>query len=340
MVRVLIVDDSKAMQHIVRRGLDSLGDLDIQTRLASSAAEALDIVRAWEPDLILSDWHMPEMSGLDLLKAINREMLDIKFGFVTTETSETRIREARDAGVEFIVNKPFAMDALHKAVAPVLETIRCEGADIRRDSSDDQNDREISDSNHVTGGYDTTQGQHSTSTNDAQSDQLGSGQDVSLPTVQQLEQTINRIGSREVFMEPMSAIQFTAASLPGALVLFSDGQSSQVRAVAILDLSAVCILGGSFQNMNEEKIQQVIAQGLIKSEVSNSCERMFERLCDEEALNLSASGHRLQVMRFSQIQQIFPKLETMLSTPAHQRVDCDLAAIGYGQGSMTLMLST
>ncbi|MGH1372137.1 MAG: response regulator [Cellvibrionaceae bacterium] len=337
MVRVLIVDDSKAMQHIVRRGLDSIGDPEIQSRLASSAKEALDIVREWEPHLILSDWHMPEMTGFELLTAINREMLDIKFGFVTTETSEARIREARDAGVHFIVNKPFAMETLHKAVTPMLEKIRLESGDNSVDSaslSADEGDRSRTlSAKH----YDEDANSASSA---PQSLEDSSQVDVNLPSVEQLEQAINRIGSREVFMEAMSSIEFTDGSLPGALVLFSDGHSSQVRALAILDLSAVCILGGSFQNMNEDKIQQVIAQGLIKSEISNSCERMFERLCGEEVLNLSASGHKLQVMRFSQIQQIFPKLETMLSTPAHQRIDCDLAAIGYGQGSMTLMLST
>lgn len=326
MVRVLIVDDSKAMQHIVRRGLDSLGDPDILPRLASSGAEALEIVREWEPDLILSDWHMPEMTGLDLLKAINREMLDIKFGFVTTETSETRIREARDAGVHFIVNKPFAMETLHKAVTPVLEQIRIASGEAPTSAND----------NNQT--FEPPSGAAQTENNNLAAPESLS--EVSLPSVEQLEEAINRIGSREVFMEPMAAIQFNDASLPGALVLFSDGESSQVRALAILDLSAACILGASFLNMNEDKVQQIIAQGLIKAEISNSCERMFERLCGEEALNLSASGRKLQVMRFSQIQQIFPKLETMLSTPAHQRVDCDLAAIGYGQGSMTLMLST
>ncbi len=341
MVRVLIVDDSKAMQHIVRRGLDSLGDPDIQTRLASSAAEALDIVGDWAPDLILSDWHMPEMTGLDLLNALNREMIDIKLGFVTTETSEVRIREARDAGVQFIVNKPFKMETLHKAVTPVLESIRVDGGQMSAGAAHDGlNQGSVSVKSHsdVTG---KPESEISAAVIDEHElDEDDSSADVSLPTVEQLEETINRIGSREVFMEAMNAIQFTDASLPGALVLFSDGRSSQVRALAILDLSAVCILGGSFQNMSEEKIQQVIAQGVIKSEISNSCERMFERLCGEEALNVSASGHKLKVMRFSQIQQIFPKLETMLSTPAHQRVDCDLAAIGYGQGSMTLMLST
>ena len=90
--------------------------------------------------------------------------------------------------------------------------------------------------------------------------------------------------------------------------------------------------------MNEEKVQQAISRGLIQSEISNACERMFERLCEDEQLDLSVGGSRLEVMRFSQIQKIFPKLQAMLNTPSDLRIDCDIAAIGYGQGAMTIVL--
>ncbi len=311
MVRVLIVDDSKAMQHIVRRGLNSAGFNDIETQLASSAQEALELLKQWQPDLILSDWHMPEMTGLDLLKTVNREQLGIKVGFVTTETSAARIREARDAGVQFVVNKPFDIETLLSAVTPAIEEIRASQTDepsqLPREPQamvEDTDDRLI------------------------------------LPSVESLEEAINRIGSREVFMEPMEKINFTSASLPGLLVLLSDPSSNQVRAVAILDLSAACLLGGSFINMSEDKVQQAVSRGLIQSEISNACERMFQRLCKDDQLGLSVAGVNLEVMRFSQIQKIFPKLQMMLNTPSDQRIDCDIAAIGYGQGAMTILLSS
>ncbi len=311
MVRVLIVDDSKAMQHIVRRGLNSAGFNDIETQLASSALEALELVKQWQPDLIVSDWHMPEMTGLDLLKTVNREQLGIKVGFVTTETSAARIREARDAGVQFVVNKPFDIETLLSAVTPAIEEIRASQTDepsqLPREPQamvEDIDDRLI------------------------------------LPSVESLEEAINRIGSREVFMEPMEKINFTSASLPGLLVLLSDPSSNQVRAVAILDLSAACLLGGSFINMSEDKVQQAVTRGLIQSEISNACERMFQRLCKDDQLSLSVAGVNLEVMRFSQIQKIFPKLKMMLNTPSEQRIDCDIAAIGYGQGAMTILLSS
>ncbi|MAZ87641.1 MAG: hypothetical protein CL693_08345 [Cellvibrionaceae bacterium] len=312
MVRVLIVDDSKAMQHIIRRGLDSAGFSDIETLLASSAEEALKQVKQWQPDLILSDWHMPEMTGLDLVRALSREQIDTKVGFVTTETSETRIQEAREAGVQFIVNKPFDVTTLVSAVSPVIDQIRAAQT------------KQLPTLNVESGELKGQSGDR--------------GDALSLPSVEVLEEAINRIGSREVFMEPMDKINFTNASLPGLLVVLADRSSNQIRAVAILDLSAASLLGGSFINMNEEKVQQAISRGLIQSEISNACERMFERLCEDEQLDLSVGGSRLEVMRFSQIQKIFPKLQAMLNTPSDLRIDCDIAAIGYGQGAMTIVL--
>ena len=312
MVRVLIVDDSKAMQHIIRRGLDSAGFSDIETLLVSSAEEALKQVKQWQPDLILSDWHMPEMTGLDLVRALSREQIDTKVGFVTTETSETRIQEAREAGVQFIVNKPFDVTTLVSAVSPVIDQIRAAQT------------KQLPTLNVESGELKGQSGDR--------------GDALSLPSVEVLEEAINRIGSREVFMEPMDKINFTSASLPGLLVVLADRSSNQIRAVAILDLSAASLLGGSFINMNEEKVQQAISRGLIQSEISNACERMFERLCEDEQLDLSVGGSRLEVMRFSQIQKIFPKLQAMLNTPSDLRIDCDIAAIGYGQGAMTIVL--
>jgi len=319
MIRVLIVDDSKAMQHILRRGLANMGLADVELRLASDGPEALEIAKKWAPNLILSDWHMPEMTGLELLQTINHEMHEIKVGLVTTETSDICLQEAQDAGVQFVINKPFVMETLHRVITPVFEQIREEATKSRSPNTA-----------AVDAGEDNV--------SDIAKPLLGSTQ-ISLPGVEALEEAINRVGSREVFMEAMGTISFTNDSLPGLLVLFAAGTSPQVRVITILDLSAACILGGSFLDMNEEKVQKIIAQGLMNSEIRNSCERMFERLCGEQEFSSLASGDRLNITHFSQIPKISPKLETMLLTPAERRIDCDLAAIGYGQGNMIIMLS-
>lgn len=67
-VRFLIVDDSKAMQTIVRRTLVAAGYTDHEFQYAYNGQEALEIITEWKPDIVLSDWHMPEMTGIELLK--------------------------------------------------------------------------------------------------------------------------------------------------------------------------------------------------------------------------------------------------------------------------------
>ena len=119
-LRILIVDDSRAMQSIVRRGILAAGYSDLDIRTASDGVEALDIIRVWEPELVLSDWHMPNMNGLELLAALRREAFPVKIGFVTTEHEPERVKIALDAGAQFVVSKPFTNEELLKAVMPVL----------------------------------------------------------------------------------------------------------------------------------------------------------------------------------------------------------------------------
>ena len=72
-MKILIVDDSKAMRLIVRRALRQAGLADDGIHEANNGAEALAQIRAASPDLVLSDWNMPEMSGIDLLSTLAKE---------------------------------------------------------------------------------------------------------------------------------------------------------------------------------------------------------------------------------------------------------------------------
>jgi CheY-like chemotaxis protein len=77
----------------------------------------LDLVETLKPDLIITDWHMPGMSGLELVQTLRQTGHQfIKVGLVTTEKSEVRMAEARNNGVEFIVHKPFKDSDLVAAI--------------------------------------------------------------------------------------------------------------------------------------------------------------------------------------------------------------------------------
>ena len=99
-MRILIVDDSKAMRMIVRRTLRQAGFEGLDELEAANGKEALSIVEARSPDLVLSDWNMPEMSGLELLQELKGRGNSVKFGFVTSESTPDMRAAALQAGAQ------------------------------------------------------------------------------------------------------------------------------------------------------------------------------------------------------------------------------------------------
>ena len=119
-MRVLIADDSRVMRQIVIRTLRQAGYDWWDITEAADGAAALAMVRADAPDLVLSDWNMPEMNGNELLRAINAEGHGVPLAFVTSEGS-AEMRELADAeGALFLISKPFTAESFRDAIEPVL----------------------------------------------------------------------------------------------------------------------------------------------------------------------------------------------------------------------------
>ena len=109
-MRVLVVDDSAAMRTIIKR---VLGALDVQEITeAGDGAEALVLFDQSEFDLILSDWVMPKMDGLEFLKEVRKRNPTVPFLMVTTEAERARVISAIQAGVSDYVVKPFTVEVL------------------------------------------------------------------------------------------------------------------------------------------------------------------------------------------------------------------------------------
>lgn len=117
MQRFMIVDDSLAVRSIIRRAITARGYAGEAIHAVSNGLEALAVVKTFLPDLIITDWHMPGLSGLDFVRALRRDGYErIKVGMVTAETSETCMVDARKTGVEFILHKPFRDDDLQAMI--------------------------------------------------------------------------------------------------------------------------------------------------------------------------------------------------------------------------------
>ncbi len=111
-MRALIVDDSRAIRRIIG---DIMKELGYAISEAGNGLEALERLREiGTPDIVLIDWNMPVMNGLDLIRAIraNPEYSDLPLMMVTTETEMERMAMAFMAGVNEYVMKPFDKAAI------------------------------------------------------------------------------------------------------------------------------------------------------------------------------------------------------------------------------------
>jgi len=119
-MRILVVDDSKAMRTVVMRAVKGAGYADLSLDEAANGAEALAAVRASAPDLVLTDWNMPEMSGIEFLEALRAEGSAVRVAFVTSEQNPSLLERAHKAGALFVLAKPFTADVLQAALAKVV----------------------------------------------------------------------------------------------------------------------------------------------------------------------------------------------------------------------------
>jgi len=112
--KILIVDDFATMRRILRNILKEIGFTNISE--ADNGKTALNALKKENYDLVLCDWNMPEMSGLELLNKIRSddELKGLLFVMVTAEASKKNIIEAIKAGVNSYIVKPFTAETVNK----------------------------------------------------------------------------------------------------------------------------------------------------------------------------------------------------------------------------------
>jgi two-component system chemotaxis response regulator CheY len=120
-IKVLVVDDFSTMRRIVKNALKQIGFT--QTVEADDGTTALDVLKQEDVGLIISDWNMPKMSGLDFLKAVKGDAStkDIPFIMVTAEAQKENVLQAVQAGVSNYVVKPFTADNLQEKLKDVFK---------------------------------------------------------------------------------------------------------------------------------------------------------------------------------------------------------------------------
>ncbi|MFN7977213.1 MAG: response regulator [Vicinamibacterales bacterium] len=120
-MRFLVVDDSSTMRRIIINTLNKLGYTEC--REAGNGKEGLDALTANPVDIVITDWNMPEMSGVEFVRAVraNDATKAVPVLMVTTNAAEGDIVEALKAGVNNYVVKPFTPATIKEKIEAVLK---------------------------------------------------------------------------------------------------------------------------------------------------------------------------------------------------------------------------
>ena len=122
-MKILIVDDFATMRRIIRNLLRELGFTN--THEADDGDTAFPMLQSGNFDFVVSDWNMPRMTGLDLLRAVRADanLNKLPVLMVTAESKRERIVEAAEAGVNGYVVKPFTAGTLEEKIKEIFKKI-------------------------------------------------------------------------------------------------------------------------------------------------------------------------------------------------------------------------
>ncbi len=302
-MKILIVDDSKAMQHIVKRGLEKLGYDDLEIVLASSGIDALELAKDWKPKLILSDWHMPEMTGLELMHELSKAMLDIDIGFVTTESSPERIKEATDAGALFVVSKPFDVETLHNAVLPVLQRkgIKNPNLVIEGASSKDNSDK----------------------------------LNLVLPKSESLQKALKLLTVKEISVAAKDIDDPKGSWLPCVIGLFGVDDKKNIKVVVVFDILAAMILGANTDTVSKNLIDTAIKEKVIPKDVIANCERALHLI--SLVINRDVGSKELTMISMSTLTTNVDKLAALVGRKEVTRIDYGVSNKDYSNGRIIIL---
>ena len=120
-LNIIVVDDFSTMRKIVKDLLTELGFSKFDE--ADDGSSAWPMIQSGHYGLIVSDWNMPKMTGIELLKKVrsHSELKETPFLLITAEAQRSQIIEADEAGVDGYIVKPFTAETLHEKIHNIFE---------------------------------------------------------------------------------------------------------------------------------------------------------------------------------------------------------------------------
>ncbi|MSO98429.1 MAG: response regulator [Rhodospirillaceae bacterium] len=124
-ITFLVVDDKSYMRRVIKSVLETLGAKSIEE--ATSGREAMDTIRQWPPDIVLTEFWMTPMNGVEMLRAVRTDKGPLRFTpiiMVTAETRREKVIGARNAGVTEYIAKPITAKGMLLRIREVIKRPR------------------------------------------------------------------------------------------------------------------------------------------------------------------------------------------------------------------------
>jgi CheY-like chemotaxis protein len=307
--RIMVVDDSRAIQAIISRVIEDCGYASVDVRRANDGEEALGLLPDFTPQLLITDWHMPRVSGLELLQTLRQlGQTQVKVGFVTTESTPSMLEQARINGAVFIVKKPFEDGELIDQIRIALPGA---GAARPRKSA---------------AARPASAAQEAPAASEAPPDyplRMDHAQGL-------IEHTLGN--------QPFSLVRHGAMDVaklgPNNLLGLYTAPGKPAAAVAVFDAHTVCLIGGASARLStaELTVAQLAAE---PTEVMVTQATTFMRAAGMMLL-AGGSPDGCALTRTMLVPAAFPKLEEVLAR-TKDRVDFLVTLPGIGEGRLTFI---
>ena len=317
-LKFLIVDDSRAIQAIIRRAITNCGYEPIEIQTALDGEQALEIIETYTPNLIITDWHMPKVTGLEMVQTLRQlGHHNMRVGFVTTEKTPALLDQAKSNGALFILHKPFDDAELVSVVTAAIKDI----ADIAAAEA----------ATFVIGG----KSDNTTNPNFASTTKKRAEEPLSFAAMQmQLLHYLGNIPFRLIPNEEMSYDKLTPNNLLG---LYASSDRKGVYAIGVMDANAICMVGGGAARKSPMEVRAAMHADQPDEVMLSKAHEFMRSLGLNLTESLGEPNAKVKLAKASVVKNTFAKLSEVLSTDSH-RSDFRIAIPGYGEGRMAFFV--
>ncbi len=299
-LKFLVVDDSRAIQAIIRHAITKCGYEPVEIKTAMDGEHALDVLDTFVPDLIITDWHMPKVSGLEMIQALRQlGHKSIRVGFVTTEKTPEMLDQAISNGAMFILHKPFN-DA--ELVAAVISSVQ----DLAKGLVDAPITPQKKESEPV--------------------------KEASIQKI--LKSTLGNIPFRLIPNERMTAELLTVNNLLG---LYASAGQKGVYAIGVMDSNAVCMVGGGASRRLPPDVRAVMESGQPDETMLAKANEFMRAVASCLTETAEPDPVAVSLAKASIVKNTFAKLSEVLAQTG-RRSDFRIAIPGYGEGRMAFFV--